>query len=127
MDRKFLPLDEQVVLSLSHNTFKISEILLATMEILRNQGVDFLNDLFKSKGRGYFTSSNCGFWSDKALDCEVLRPGKNWQKGKARIKIIIEFSPDEPEIEETSVNHQINTNQPESPLDDIRRTINQNT
>jgi KGK domain len=64
-------------------------------------------------------------------ECEILRLGsKNWQKGrlrtqafigffpdtteKAKIQFILEFSPDEPEITE-----------PESPLDDIRRMINE--
>jgi hypothetical protein len=65
--------------------------------------------------------------------CEILRLGaKSWQKGrlrtqafigffpdtteKAKIQFILEFSPDEPEITE-----------PESPLDDIRRMINEIT
>ncbi|MBW4568122.1 MAG: hypothetical protein KME31_08885 [Tolypothrix carrinoi HA7290-LM1] len=64
-------------------------------------------------------------------ECEILRLGaKSWQKGKlrtqafieffpnttekAKIQFILEFSPDEPEI-----------TQPESPLDDIRRMINE--
>jgi len=49
------------------------------------------------------------------LDGEVLKIGaKGWQKGKLRIKVSLEFYPDEPEISE-----------PESPLDDIRQMINQ--
>jgi len=65
-------------------------------------------------------------------ECEILRLGsKSWEKGKvrtqafieffptnttqkAKIQFTIEFSPDEPEITE-----------PESPLDDIRRMINE--
>ncbi|GAX45117.1 hypothetical protein NIES4075_61380 [Tolypothrix sp. NIES-4075] len=64
-------------------------------------------------------------------ECEILRLGaKSWQKGKlrtqtfieffpntiekAKINFTIEFSPDEPEITQT-----------ESPLDDIRRMINE--
>ncbi|MFW6296407.1 MAG: KGK domain-containing protein, partial [Halothece sp.] len=41
--------------------------------------------------------------------------GKGWQKGKFRIRVALEFIPDEPE-----------NNQPESPLDDIRQQMNQN-
>jgi hypothetical protein len=49
------------------------------------------------------------------LDGEVLKIGaKGWQKGKLRIKVSLEFHPDEPEISE-----------PESPLDDLRQMINQ--
>jgi KGK domain len=67
-------------------------------------------------------------------ECEILRLGsKSWEKGKvrtqafieffptnttekAKINFTIEFSPDEPEITEL-----------ESPLDDIRRMINEIT
>ncbi len=30
----------------------------------------------------------------EGVDCEILRPGKNWQKGK--VKMRLEFYPDEP-------------------------------
>lgn len=67
-------------------------------------------------------------WFDKGKDCEVLKiSSKGWQKGKLRIKLALEFYPDEPEIEETSVSNEPKDNQPESPLDDIRRIINQDS
>jgi hypothetical protein len=54
-------------------------------------------------------------WIDEGLECEVLNLGANpWKKGKVRVKVTVEFCPDKPEITE-----------PESPLDDIRREINQ--
>ncbi len=54
---------------------------------------------------------------EDGVDGEVLRIGaKGWQKGKWRIKVSLEFYPDEPDISE-----------PESPLDDIRQMINQET
>ncbi len=60
-------------------------------------------------------------WYTKGTDCEILKIGaKDWQKGKVRIRVSVEFIPDEPEIEETA-----EITLPESPLDDIRRTINQ--
>lgn len=62
-------------------------------------------------------------WFFDGIDCEVLKIGsKGWQKGKVKInlQVSLEFCPDEPEIEETPV-----SNEPESPLDDIRRLINQ--
>jgi hypothetical protein len=78
-------------------------------------------------------------------NCEILRLGsKHWQKGKFRIQatleifpnegnsekrsttqFILEFCPDEPEIEETSTHNQPEIYQPESPLDDLRQRINQ--
>ena len=52
---------------------------------------------------------------NEGLKCEILKLGlNNWKKGKVRINISLEFCPDEPEI-----------SQYESPLDEIRREMNQ--
>ncbi|XWK88498.1 MAG: KGK domain-containing protein [Phormidium sp.] len=51
------------------------------------------------------------------LDAETLKIGaKGWQKGKIRVRVILEFEPEEPE-----------SNEPESPLDDLRRMMNENS
>lgn len=51
------------------------------------------------------------------LDAETLKIGaKGWQKGKIRVRVTLEFEPEEPEIKE-----------PESPLDDLRRMMNNNS
>lgn len=58
-------------------------------------------------------------WFTDGVDCEILKLGaEGWQKGKVRIKlkVSLEFCPDEPEIA-----------QPESPLDDIRRMMKENS
>ena len=35
---------------------------------------------------------------DDGLECEVLKLGsKDWQKGKIRVKVTVDFCPDEPE------------------------------
>jgi len=36
----------------------------------------------------------------EGIDCEVLSPGKNWRKGKVRLRL--EFTPDQPEEEDQS-------------------------
>jgi len=52
---------------------------------------------------------------NEGLECEILKLGSNnWKQGKARINISLEFCPDESEIPEY-----------ESPLDEIRREMNQ--
>lgn len=61
-------------------------------------------------------------WGFKGVESEILSPGKGWRKGK--IRLTLEFLPDEPELEEIEANKEIP--QPESPLDDIRRMINEN-
>ncbi|MUL35475.1 hypothetical protein BWI75_03645 [Gloeocapsopsis sp. AAB1 = 1H9] len=56
----------------------------------------------------------------------MLVPGdKGWQKGRLRIKVILEFCPDEPEIKEALEENFTQTNQKEQSLDDIRQKINQ--
>jgi hypothetical protein len=65
-------------------------------------------------------------WFGDGIDCEILRLGaERWKKGKVRMKlrVSIEFCPDEPEVEETAPSNEIP--QPESPLDDIRQMMNQ--
>ena len=65
-------------------------------------------------------------WFGEGIDCEILRVGaQGWQKGKIKLKlnVTIEFCPDEPEVEDTPKNNQSETNQPESPLDDLRRQL----
>ena len=52
-------------------------------------------------------------------DCEALKVGGNWKKGKLKIKFILETCYDEEEPEEQK-------KQSESPLDDIRRSLNEN-
>ncbi len=62
----------------------------------------------------------------EGIDGEVMRFGaKGWQKGKLRVKITLEFCPDEPAVEEPPASNKPKSSEPESPLDDIRRMINE--
>lgn len=52
-------------------------------------------------------------WIEEGLDCELLNLGDSqWQKGKIRVEVSVEFVPDEPE----STDYQ-------SPLDEIRQEM----
>ncbi len=63
---------------------------------------------------------------EQGMDGEVLRLGSNiWQKGKVKIKVTLEFRPDEPEVKEIGAIQEIA--QQKSPLDDLRQMINQKT
>lgn len=56
---------------------------------------------------------NSASWFNQGGECEILRAGsQGWQKGQIKIKVTLEFIPDEPEVIE-------------SPLDDVRQEINQ--
>lgn len=53
------------------------------------------------------------YWFTDGISCEILQIGaKGWKKGKIKIKVSVEFCPDEPEISE-----------PESPLDEMRKAL----
>jgi KGK domain len=92
-----------------------SQIGNVVVESLNSQGIQGAN-IYHSHGSGKRYPANYE-WLREGKDCEFLRVGSNgWQKGKFKIKITLEFYPDEPAIFEA-----------ESPLDDIRRAMNQNT
>lgn len=126
MDEQFKPLEDNAVVTippnyrfcLSHYTFKVDEFIQAAIPLFYNGIINSLSDYERDLGDK---------WFDVGLNCETLSPGaKGWQKGTVRIKVTLEFCPDEPEIEETPPNEQPEISEPESPLDDLRQLINQN-
>ena len=119
MEDKFEPLDKEEVLCFEYEPLgrylSITNNNFSQFNFKKGQ---FSEIVMQKIGIGEPIKTNL---FGKGIDCEVLRFGaNNWQKGKFRIKMTVEFCPDEPELEETP-----ETNQPESPLDDIRRMINQ--
>ncbi len=73
-------------------------------------------------------------WFGEGIDCEILKIGASgWQKGKVKIKTTLEFIPDEPEVkevlmqneEETLMRNELEISQLDSPLDELRKMINQ--
>jgi hypothetical protein len=116
-DNQFKPLsDDESVISIKE-----------TIDILMDSKMCKINDLKKAiihntievpmktiEGKDKYLANRLK-WINEGLRCEILKLGSNkWKKGKVRIKISLEFCPDEPEISEY-----------ESPLDEIRREMNQ--
>ncbi len=60
----------------------------------------------------------------EGVNCKILRPNASWQKG--RVRIALEFCPDEPEVEKTPKSKELQKSQPESPLADIRQLVTEN-
>ena len=66
-------------------------------------------------------------WSDTGVECEVLKmDGYGWQKG--RVRISLEFIPDEEEQEEEILEANLEEESippklPQSPLDDLRTQL----
>ncbi|MEA5511223.1 KGK domain-containing protein [Crocosphaera sp. UHCC 0190] len=100
-------------------TSKIKDIIRVFLEgELPNKLVEYLekSGIQCAKIYDYKNRSTSNYkWLTNGKDCEILKVGSNgWKKGKIRLKITLEFIPDKPEI-----------NEMESPLDDIRQSMNQ--
>lgn len=116
MSNKFEPLMPDEVVSveqskkilLAHPIFKFSELKQALTHLIKSY------DSNASSGWGDEKVK----WFNEGVNVQVLRYGApGWQKG--RIRISVEFCPDEPEVQQTS--NQPETSEHESPLDEIRR------
>ncbi len=121
MDDRFKPLESEEVLSVEEK----DKMLLESLMFSGGQLISQMKSILARHG-GTRTNENLNRWLGEGVDCETLKFGaKGWQKGKVRIRVSLEFCPDEPEVEETSASNEIA--QPESPLDDLRQMINQET
>ena len=121
--------DDDVCSSPDYAMFKVGKLRQTIKRAFRGSLQKALNDVLKADGLQFNTSvynhKTRGIdekdWFGDGMDCEILKIGaKGWQKGKIKIRVSVEFCSDEPEIKETP---QIT--EPESPLDDIRRKINE--
>lgn len=127
MERNFKSLNdkpefENGVLSFSYSIFKIREFITEIEQAFKTHGLNELINRLSSRGGIPVKNRD---WYREGVDCELLKPGsEGWRKGKIRIKISLELCLDEPEISEIPSSNKPETNQPESPLDDMRRMIN---
>lgn len=128
MDEEFVEIDWNEVISLAeckytivlnHITFKAGELTEALKNPLRNAMVH---------NKSSIPSELVDNWLENGVECEILKRGtKDWQSGKVRIKISLEFCPDESEIKEITKTEQPESSTPESPLDDLRKMLNDNS
>jgi hypothetical protein len=130
MTDQFKPLDDvaedqQTVLSFDNSMYKVGEFMRQMKIAFVESGLH--NCSHRLKDRGGVTFLNQGnSWLQQGVNCELLKPGSNgWKKGKVRIKMILEFCHDEPEVKEISESQEPKISNPESPLDDLRQRINQ--
>ena len=108
------------VIYLSNKLYKLEDFKRGLNDYLENQDSYSASYGLSSK----LTSSGIAINREEALllltkgtDSEILKITSNgWQKGKLKIRVIVEFIADEPEIPEY-----------QSPLDEIRREMQQNS
>lgn len=110
--------DDDVLSNNGNLMFKIRRLKEALKESFANEIPNALETTLRAKFISQF-SFGTHFWFEKDNDnsqfWEILRLGaNNWQKGKLRVRVSVEFVPDEPE-------------NLESPLDDIRKSINEDS
>ncbi|WP_071188400.1 KGK domain-containing protein [Trichormus sp. NMC-1] len=90
------------------------EFLQQFWNLLREENIDYLEE-------GDY-NTEC---FTEGMDVKILNLGsKSWKKGKLKFKLSVEFYAEE-EIEESGEKDVIT--EPESPLDDLRRMINETT
>lgn len=44
--------------------------------------------------RERFVHGNLAAWLGQGVECEILRPGQPWVKGRMKARIVIEFEPE---------------------------------
>ncbi|AKG24295.1 KGK domain-containing protein [Calothrix sp. 336/3] len=111
---------DDAMIYIDSHSFKVIDMTQYIVKAFFGEFWEKLRNKLSSEGRGSIPySRSISSWFNEGMECELLVPGKKWQKGKVRIKISLEFAPDELEIEETP--------ESESPLEDIRRQISQIT
>jgi len=126
MEDKFQILDAEqgdIIIAFDTANFRLSQLVSAMSTLLMKDNQQLLDKELKNIGcvpLPYVENNND--WINKGISCEILKPSENWQEGKARIKVTLEFCPNEPEIKKTP-----EIKEPESPLDDLRRKINEAT
>ena len=114
--------NQHEALSFKDNVFKVSQLQKALKTIFSVDFGNLLGEKLKSYGVDIRYKSTNQFFSD-GIECEILKfNSEEWQGGKMRIKVTLEFCPNEPEIKKTP-----EIKEPESPLDDLRRKINEAT
>jgi hypothetical protein len=122
MDKRFQPLEPDEIASLGESYVEDDEMF--------NLPLTFRPRELEKTIKTFFIEHYSRLEDERSrllgegIDGEVMRFGaKGWQKGKLRVKITLEFCPDEPAVEEPPASNKPEPSEPESPLDDIRRMI----
>ncbi|MGL5794197.1 MAG: KGK domain-containing protein [Waterburya sp.] len=98
-------------------TFKISKLMDQLNNLFINLVLNTLSEKLKQADLGT-PPAYAGNWN-KAVEAEILEPRSGfWKKGKLRMRVILEFCPDEPEQIKID-----NTQENSSSLDNIRQTL----
>jgi len=114
-------------LAFSSGMFKAGKLREKLWTVFKSPIASYIYTSLKEQGieinPGYIHRSLATWsWFKQGIDCEILRVGsQGWQKGKVKLRVCLEFIPDEPEDCQTDELGKAIENK--SVLDDIRRVI----
>lgn len=111
--------NSNAVVSFSNGTtFKISKFMEYIDDFFgKSQLVYNLSQKLNESGIG--TPPDYSYTWSEGAEAEILEPkSREWKKGKMRLRVILEFCPDEPEATKDN-----NSSNDSNSLDDIRQTI----
>ena len=120
---KFKPLEHEnshAVVSFNNGTaFKVSNFMEQLNSFFRNLVLNGLSEKLKQIDLGNTPNHKSSFLNIHGVEGEILEPQSGeWKKGKVRMRVILEFCPDEPEeIKDDNLHQNGNS------LDDIRQTL----
>ena len=111
--------DSNAVVSFSNGTtFKVSMLMEKINSFFVQSILNELPERLKQAGLGTPPSRYHGGNFKSSVNVEILEPKSGeWKKGKVRMRVVLEFCPDEPEEIKDGSTGQVNS------LDDIRQTI----
>lgn len=124
MDDQYKALNERhenAVISFSNSSmFKVGNFIAMITSAFRSGGIKELTGNLQHQRSNPFNDHNFFY---TGTPCEILEPdGREWRKGKVRLKITLEFCPDQDEdIHPLNSEHGI-----DSDLDEIRQIANGN-
>ena len=91
-------LNEDDVLEIFNQLVKSKDLKFALEDLFEEPIQQKLIDHLKYREIGNKMKIKRDVWFNEGVDCKMLKAGTNgWQKGKLKIKISVEFIPDEPE------------------------------
>ncbi len=98
------------------NHFQLGQIRViktAIQQVINVHLNELIFESLRTQGLQISGKTTKGSLTSGGIECEILELGaKQWQKGKIKMRVTVEFEPDEPEPTD-------------SPLDEIRNSINQ--
>lgn len=118
---KLIECNDDDVVELVDNTYKVGKIKVGLSQSSNSSLAQRLQQEFNNQ-RIQIPSHN-NFFQD-GIDCQILTLGsQSWKSGKVKFKLTVEFYIED-EIETTNT-QDLDITEPESPLDDLRRMINE--